>query len=200
MKEIYMRSSLFLCLFMLATRSLSQAAVENVKDINGQLTGATGLIINGTSFDVAFVDENFESAFKNTIPLIHDTVNEAIAFGNLLNNNVFLDIVSGQFDTKPNLINGCGNSIVCFVRIPYQLEQGIGNIFNVNTVNVNNYSDELNDQVTFTSSFPTYRDFAAYSNNVYAVFSPSQVASIPEPSLYMMLLFGLLFIRACRYV
>lgn len=83
---------------------------------------------------------------------------------------------------------------MCFVRIPYELELREGNVPWVNNVNVNNYSDELDDEVRFTSSFPTYENFASSNNNVYAAFSPSQVASVPEPTTYIMFLFGLLFI------
>lgn len=179
---------------LLAVAPPTQAAIQHVLNDQGQLLGATGLIVNGALFDVAFVDDSFENAFNNTVPLIHDTLNEALAFGNILNGNVFLDDTSGQFDTKPNLISGCNNSIVCFIRIPYELAQGAGSIVNANTVNVNNYSDELKDKVTFTATFPTDDNFAAYGNNVYAVFSPSQVAPVPEPATYMMFLLGLLFV------
>lgn len=92
-------------LFWLVVASPARAEIQHIVDGQGQLTGATGLIINGASFDVTFVDESFENAFSNTIPLIHDTLNEAVAFGDLLNDNVFLDIASGQFDSTPNRIS-----------------------------------------------------------------------------------------------
>lgn len=91
----------------------------------GILQGATGVNVNGTLYNVTFVDgscaQTFTGCDQNS-DFQFQTKNDAMAAGQALLIQSFLDGPFGNFDTRPDLTAGCqGNSGFCFVIISYAI-------------------------------------------------------------------------------
>ncbi|MEO1239372.1 MAG: VPLPA-CTERM sorting domain-containing protein [Pseudomonadota bacterium] len=98
-----------------ATVGTASAATLQV-DTDGVLVGATGLNVNGTIYDVAFVDGSCASIFDGCDePSDFDFTNasDAVAVGQALFDQVFV----GIFDTLSGVTFGCGG-FQCVTRIP----------------------------------------------------------------------------------
>jgi hypothetical protein len=103
---------------LLATSSLAASLVV----AEGQLIGATGVDVDGTLYDVQFLDGFYSDTFQDESDL--DTTSEAQArlFGQALMDQVFVDSAEGLFDSDPELTFGCGNLNACFVWIPFDID------------------------------------------------------------------------------
>lgn len=89
-------------------------AATLIVDSNGILTGATGVNVNGSLFDVQFFDDilldnpSVDAVFAN-------------AAGQALLSQVFVDGAQGNFDSNPGLTAGCApvSGSLCETIIPY---------------------------------------------------------------------------------
>ena len=87
----------------------------------GRLMGAFGVQVNGTFYDVAFVDGSCVGLFDGCDELSDFVVNDlqdSIAFAQAIEN-----ILSNEpFDREPELTNGCGNHHICFIYTPIHFD------------------------------------------------------------------------------
>src|SRR5210317_1187888 len=83
----------------------------------GQLTGATGVNVNGTLWDVVFSDGDWDFSSGEGLPAT--TKAEADLFSQALLDQVLLDSTLGLFDSDPETANGCENLNVCIFFTPY---------------------------------------------------------------------------------
>lgn len=157
---------------------------------NGQLTGATGVDVNGTLFDVSFIGGECADAFGvcDESAFAFNTEMDALAAGQALLDQVFLDGPEGDFDTVPSAIQGCflssGN---CFARIPFSIDNGV-------------FQVTVNNLITVDSDFvfaegPFDLDNGPFSNVTFGVFTASEV---PLPAAAWMFLAGLGGLSAAR--
>ena len=112
--------------FLLACAA--SAATLIVND-SGILTGATGVNVGGTLYDVTFVDGTCIALFEGC-----DSVNDfdftteadAVAASQALLDQIFLDAAQGEFDSDPGLTSGCVNTTfgVCEVWTPFGSASG----------------------------------------------------------------------------
>lgn len=89
---------------------------------DGELIGATSVDVDGTLYNVQFLDGFYSDTFQDESDL--DTTSEAQArlFGQALMGQVFLDTAEGLFDSDPELTFGCGNLNECIVWIPFDID------------------------------------------------------------------------------
>jgi len=117
--------NLSLGIILLAYSVISNSATLVVS--NGVLMGATGVDVNGTLYDVSFLDgtcielyngcnENTDFPFTNPADL-NDNILLGAAMQALLD-QVFIDSPQGTFDSQPNLMNGCNVPGGCRVFTP----------------------------------------------------------------------------------
>lgn len=117
--------------FSLFLLTYSATAFSVVLDIQGgQLHGATGVIVNGNSYDVSFQEGSCFDLFNGCdeasdfffpVPdrqLSTYQNSEAFAASQALLDQVFIDSALGQFDSDPTLTYGCDNGNVCDVLNP----------------------------------------------------------------------------------
>jgi hypothetical protein len=105
-------------IYLMATSSLAASLVVQ----GGQLIGATGVDVEGSLYNVQFLDGFYSDTFQDESDL--DTTSEAQArlFGQALMDQVFVDTAEGLFDSDPELTFGCGNLNECIVWIPFDID------------------------------------------------------------------------------
>ena len=99
----------------------AQAATLNV--IDGQLHGASGVLVDGSLYDVQFLDGTCIDLYNGCTDVsdfTFPTSASAILASQALLDQVFLDGVDGQFDSAPSLTNGCFiDPAACNVATPF---------------------------------------------------------------------------------
>ncbi|HEU4821089.1 MAG TPA: PEPxxWA-CTERM sorting domain-containing protein [Qipengyuania sp.] len=156
----------------------------------GKLTGATGVLVDGASYDVTFADGTCIELFAgcDNEDFAFQTLTGANAAANALLDQVFLDGVSGSFDTNPISTAVCNLNFNCFFIVPFARLAGDG----VDAVRAENWALELNDKTLALQTTTTF-DTRQSSLSNYAVFTRSIAAPVPEPSSWMLFIgaFGL---------
>ena len=101
----------------------AQAATFDV--IGGQLFGASGVDVGGTLYDVEFLDGSCITLFNGCDDVSDFTFQTSLAASvasQALLDQVFLDGPLGNFDSSPNLTNGCSIGLAstrCWSLTPY---------------------------------------------------------------------------------
>jgi hypothetical protein len=110
---------LICCSLLLLASSAARAATLNV--VGGQLLGAYDVDVDGTLYDVEFLDGTCDDLFSgcNSGAFVFQTQADALAASQALLDQVFLDGVLGTFDTDPEFTNGCAYQPSCSVTTPY---------------------------------------------------------------------------------
>ncbi len=196
-----MKKLLPLCVLVLGL-GVGQAHASAILQIDGAgfLTGATGVMVNGTAYDVSFQAGSCNSVFNGCDPvedLLFTSAASALAASQALLDQVFLgeNIVGdpfgpGFFDSHPGLTQGCTAAAfnVCIAQTPYGFSQGtfllLGIATNYGPVTGRTDEASLSNIVgggTVTSGIQTF-----------AVWSVSPVATVPEPSTVALLGPGLI--------
>lgn len=164
--------------------SPSAAAVTLIIDSNGELTGATGVDVGGTLYDVSFVDGTCASLFSGCDSVTDFTFQTGLA-ADLAVSALLAQVLTGAFDTDYTLTLGCStnNSALCLIIVPYDLRAGL---FDARVAfNDNNVVDPGNGGI---SQSPTTFDTAGNPAWVFARFTPA--AAVPEPATWATMLFG----------
>ncbi len=98
----------------------AQAATLNV--IGGILHGASDVLVDGSLYDVQFLDgtciDLYDGCDEASDFTFH-TLESALLASQALLDQVFLDNPSGFFDTVPDLTNGCTGFEECHVATPW---------------------------------------------------------------------------------
>jgi hypothetical protein len=152
-------------------------------DGDGTLTGATGVDVGGTLYDVTFVDGSCATVFTGCDGASDFTFTDgttALAATNALADQVFLDGISGAFDTQPSLTFGCTSLNRCIPITPYELS---GTLF-VNSAYFFNSSGDPSTPSDFTALGieAVGEDYGADGRRVYAKWSLSETEPVPEPA------------------
>lgn len=180
----------------LATMLASPAAAATlITNGSGQLTGATGVIVNGVTYDVEFLDDRCTTIFggcDSVSDFDFQNAGDATAAAQALLDQVF----TGQFDSDYSLTFGCpgviGITISCEALVPFQTPFIFFPAFAMAAVN-GNLSDGTTD-VTF-DPIDDLSDGGDDRFRVFAKFTPA-TASVPEPSTWALLLLGFAILGA----
>ena len=160
----------------------AQAATLNV--VGGQLLGASGVIVDGSSYNVEFLDGTCIALYSGCDHIgdfTFQTEAAATLASQALLDQVFLD-GNDLFDTDPELTFGCSDGGTCSAGTPFTLTAGFTAFLIV----------AVNNEIDFTDlSIPGFIensiDTVASSTSVYAVWSP-----VPEPGTAVLMGLGLL--------
>jgi hypothetical protein len=160
-------------------------------DANGILTGATGVIVNGASYDVVFKDGSCNSLFAGCDPgtFAFQTATDATSASETLLSQVFLDTGQGHFDSAAYLTTGCGSPILCTMVTPYAWSEYDQMAL---VAIAENFEFPPSDAVygRDLGMFPWF-DTATEDALAYAVWSPSVTSPVPEPPVPLLILASL---------
>lgn len=170
---------LLVLLLMMAGRAQA-AAVLTTQVIGGinTLTGATGVVVSGISYDVTFQDGTCIQVFSgcdSPADFLFNTASSAQAASLQLVAQVFINGPVGQFDT-PGLTAGCSDNQTCYTFTPYSLAADT-----VTTAVATNYVSDAGEAGFIGNLLSTGTDTATVSAWNWAVWSPSAQA-VPEPN------------------
>lgn len=156
---------------------------------NGILQGATGVNVDGTLYDVAFRDGTCAALFNGCNELSDFAFNtdaSAERAAQALLDQVLIDGPLGQFDSQPNLVEGCSSPTTCGSFIPWGFV-GSGAIQRVKTASNSGSNDGIRNNVTspnLTTTTSSVLNFAVFSN------ARPLAAAVPEPGTWAMLILG----------
>ena len=144
------------------------------------LTGANGVIVNGTDYDVTFVEGTCSTLFDgcdSASDFAFTNATDAMAAAQALLGQVLLDTGQGQFDSDYTLTFGCAanSDNACFIVIPYSI---FDFAYAANTATTD---------TTFLAGNPVI-DTNLAPQLVYARFTPA--AAVPEPGSWALMLIG----------
>jgi hypothetical protein len=167
---------------LFVTASSAGAATLNV--VGGQLLGASGVNVGGSLYDVDFIDGRCTVLFDgcdSPVDFAFADPGSATVASQALLDQVFLDGVSGSFDSIPNLTNGCTAGFACNALTPFATDGST-----VTLAVARNNSGATADYTTFTT-LSTSGSVSAVGTQVYAVWTP-----VPEPGTGLLMGLGLL--------
>lgn len=165
----------------LAVGAASAQAATLLIDVNNQLTGALGVSVNGTLFDVIFEDGSCDSLYNgcDDNAILFGTQTEAVAAGNALLDQVFI----GFDDANPNFTAFCSGLSNCFTRIAFD----DGDPTMSSQAVVLNLSGAQIDSV-FTETLSSTNTTTVFNNANFATFT---VSAVPLPASSLLLLSGI---------
>ncbi|WP_281927998.1 VPLPA-CTERM sorting domain-containing protein [Roseibium album] len=174
------------------TATSGLAATVQLNVAGGQLLGARNVDVNGTFYDVEFVDGTCVALFNgctSASDFDFSTRTLAVAAATSLMNTVFLDGPLGDFDSDPALTAGIERNFldVGFITIPYEFRPGS---LRAGTISFFNEPDDF-DILTTLSSIKLTTDTSNSDEIVFARFTPSQITAVPLPASGLLLLAGL---------
>jgi hypothetical protein len=151
----------------------------------GVLTGATGVNVNGSIYNVTFMDGSCNSLFGGCDASLFafDTRQGALDASQALLDQVFLDGPLGNFDSDPSLTQGCQLPNVfsgCWTLIPFQVTASTAlEAAPINAAGSDSVFGQWGGDVAFdVSTEPAF---------TFAIFSP---VAVPEPATWAMMLLG----------
>jgi hypothetical protein len=181
------------------------AAATLVVNGSGQLTGAAGVLVNGASYDVAFVDGTCIALFNGCDSTSDfDFQNEADATAAA--DALLAQVLTGAFDTDYTLTSGCSanDDYVCSMFIPFREPWSTGDAPAMMVRNTNlpfEFAGLGPWDSIFGLSIQADEDTASgplAPQSVFARFTPSAASAAPEPSMWVMALTG--FAMAGRWL
>jgi len=158
------------------------AATQTING-SGQLTGATGVTVGGSTYNVTFTDGTCAGLFggcDGVTDFTFQTQADAQAAAAAL---LAQAIVGTSFDTAPGTTFGCIGGDSCSMLIPFGFIAD-GSFNSVATLN----GAAVNSSGVFLTASPTAFDTSTSNARVWALFSVA--TGVPEPSAWAMMLLG----------
>jgi hypothetical protein len=177
----FFRTVLALCAFATAAQASATAVLQVNAD--GILTGAKGVSVGGTLYDVRFFDGTCAQAYGScTVASFNFKTEEtATAAAQALLDQVYIDGPDGNFDTITTTTLGCTYFSVCQSFIPFRTwsvtYEGIlaNNFDGTNSPKYGHY-----DMVNNSGGIPYLLNTVNEVSGNFAIFEPE--ANVPEPS------------------
>ena len=166
--------------------------------VGGQLMGASGVLADGSLYDVQFLDGaciDLHSGCDAVSDFTFQTEASAILASQALLDQVFLNGPLGQFDSDPLLTNGCDSAVGCWAYTPYAAVSDFSPFSSLWDVRIS-AAQNMDDLGSFNvdSSTPCVLNCQFYNGTntslsaggYWAVWTP-----VPEPSTALLLALGL---------
>lgn len=180
MNRLLLWTALSLSSLCIAAPSVRAATL--IVGADGKLTGATGVTVGASTFDVRFIDGTCAAVFDGCDQLADfDFITEAdgIAAATALLDQVFIDGQAGLFDTMPQQTLGC-TATTCAAFIP--ISPG------PTSLRVHIASNTSGGDGVFAGFVFPSADFAGAAGNVFARFTPT--SAVPEPQTWAFMIVG----------
>ena len=175
--------------FVITVVSGGVAGAVTLNVVGGQLVGASGVDVGGTLYDVEFSYGTCVEVFSgcSESSLVFSTSNDALEGAQALLDQVFLDVVEGQFDADPSLTRGCESATDnCVLIVPWERSYP-ESYHDLLVVTARNGDPSISDQVA--STLPAAALVSMYSNTDSGTFA--RFSAVPEPSTALLLGIGL---------
>ena len=176
-----------------------QAAVTWTSD-GTNVISAQGVTVNGTLYDVNFIDGNcfdiFTGCDNATADFTFDDALSASQAGMALANTVFTDTPMISLDTSPALTEGCEGIWSCNTFIPFGTDGTM-----VSFMAVANFPGDSTNPIFGSFMHVITLDTTALADGVYATFTETGPAPVPLPAalpLFVSALAGMGFIARRR--
>ncbi|MEW8662384.1 MAG: hypothetical protein AB2557_08005 [Candidatus Thiodiazotropha sp.] len=176
----YFSGILFSIAYLVST--LATSAELDVR--NGVLFGATGININGASYNVAFVSGSCSSLFSGCdepSDFFFNDLDQSLHANQALLEQVLIDTSEGLFDSDPGTTNGCYDTDRCYIYTPIQATTN----YTFTSRSVLNRETGIDVYTGVVGGLSRDADFSApnYRERTFAVWSP-----VPLPGAFW--LFG----------
>lgn len=173
--------------------SVSVSAATVIINGAGKITGATGVIVDGLSYDVTLADSSCVQLFSGcdeNSDFVFQTIEDAALASQALLDQVLIDFAApNTFDTDPEKILGCTNSGLCRALTVYALTSTPGTIAGVTA---DNDAVNSNDIVTLNIGIGAQTDLSGISIATYAVWTANPVPVPASLPLFMFAFAGLM--------
>jgi hypothetical protein len=190
--------------FLVLSLSVGQAHAAAILqvDASGLLTGATGVLVDGTTYDVTFEAGSCNAVFNGCDPtqdLLFTSAASALAASQALLDQVFIGenpgnvdpFTPGLFDSRPGLTQGCtsGAFDTCIALTPYGFRGGL-ELLSGFAINYGSRWDGERTDIALLASI-VGGGTATSGIQTFAVWSVAPVTPVPEPSALALLGTGL---------
>jgi hypothetical protein len=196
---------LLLAACAIALMGTPHAAAVTLNISGGVLKGASGVTVGKKTYSVEFVDGSCISLFSDcsenpansTLPAFtFYTPEDARAASLALLNQVFLDNSLGQFDTFPNLTQGCSYAYSCTVHTPFaHVYNAERRSYFVTYILAPNFPT-VDDPQTYQRTFADLFEFGQASNDTAARWT--EIVVVPLPAGAPLMLTGLATLAGLR--
>ncbi|WP_320040708.1 PEP-CTERM sorting domain-containing protein [uncultured Desulfobacter sp.] len=182
--------------------SYAAATTLEIDESTGLLTGATDVLVNGSYYDVEFVEGTAEELFMDAAgewAFNFASEGEAREASNALLAQVFQNTEEDDFDDDPTLTYGSAeDSLYDYLSIltTYGLQTGRegGYVLGISAIGARNSKVEEADEA-FYATLPVAADTTDSDASVYAKWTPavsSAPTPTPEPSSILLFVAGLI--------
>lgn len=175
------------------TATSGLAATVQLNVVGGQLLGASNVDVNGTLYDVEFVDGTCIALFdgcEKASNFAFTTSSQAQAATESLSNSVFLNGPLGNFDSNPLLTAGISFGGIGLVLTPYRIDSTVTIVVDVYAF-ANGGTLSGGRDISLPTISTRFLDLSTLDDSVYARFSPTPVPAVPLPAAGFMLIAGL---------
>ncbi|MEP1573433.1 MAG: VPLPA-CTERM sorting domain-containing protein [Roseibium album] len=185
------------------TATSGLAATVQLNVVGGQLFGARNVDVNGTFYDVEFVDGTCVALFDgctSASDFDFSTRTLAVAAATSLMNTVFLDGPLGDFDSDYTLTAGIETNFLNrgWINIPYEFQPGLMRARTIAFFNFGVLGGDDAVSANSSTSIKVATDTSNIDYFVFARFTPSQLTPVPLPAGGFLLLAGLAGLGALR--
>lgn len=185
---------------VLGISSLANAVI--IYDVqNSELFGASGIVVNGLTYSVSFVDGTCEQTFGTCelSKFTFQTEESALTASQALLDQVFLDD-GYMFDSVPTKTNGCeSTSSECGVNTPYGINSNLNTVVSAAAINDVPTGVDLAIPGGNTSLDLDFTDVAFVVWALWTLDADDGLTTVPEPSSLAICALGLMGLGFRRF-